>query len=930
VGIVQNLALLALREVVEGVCTQVGVNPQLIGDLKKIVKNLLTERFGTQGPKLTAALTRANQRAWKAVQVALAGETLWDRCKALVVGAPDRAFQQQLRAFLDVCPLPELAGKTAFRRQVLGELNAAQRQGLLTGRLDLGELAGQAGAFAVYADPQAVVAAEWQAVERIVGELKRAGHGNLGWFLSLRPAKGSPLLVGSVRYFFRREVETDAELFRGLAFAQLEQLGQAQEAGFAALAATLTQQGQRLDEMLSSLLEVVTETRNVVVETKEVVLDIRGEIQGQRGQIQELGHAVIQLLEEYRLHGRDLQPNDSLSIRGDGERQLVKALVARYRGLPEDQRRQMPGLLNALGKLQVVAGEFEGAQRDFQTVTKLVSDPRAQAEAHHNAYKVALERRQWDEALDQLLQGVRLDPGRFAPFPVEQYVPQRILGAGGFGVAFLCRQQSLNDNVVVKTLMMEGIGRDVDQVFAEARVLRQLNHPGIIRLWDCAFADPAAKARPYLVMEYFAGASLEDYVHQHGPLAAGDWRVVARATAEALKTAHDRGILHRDVKPANLLVDRRAAGWEVKLIDFGLALRHDTLRSTMTNTGGRTLVGNSVAGTVLYAAPEQMGRLPGVSVGPYSDVYGFGKTCCYALFQTPQPVLPHWRRVPEELGELLSSCIADSPEERPAHFGALLARLAQLPQKLEAQPEPMKPIFLDLPAPPPVPKSQRRPVQAELVREPKKHKTEPPPVPPPLPPAAKPVIPFSATPVQVAQPQPPVAIPAVPIPSSPVKAVPIPPAVAPPRAGPAEFEPPKRRGVWLWWAVGGGALAAVLLIILLIVLLSGSKPSELIIGTWKTTQDNFYMTFRSDGSYAEVEGGTGFSKTGSYHFVDRDTVKITMSKDSITLSIISISNDKMVVELKGGGRRTTFWRSSAPPAGGTTNKDSTRSKTEKK
>src|SRR5206468_342564 len=76
-----------------------------------------------------------------------------------------------------------------------------------------------------------------------------------------------------------------------------------------------------------------------------------------------------------------------------------------------------------------------------------------------------------------------------------------------------------------------------------------------------------------------------------------------------------------------------------------------------------------------YAPPEQLGQLPGFEVGPYSDVYAFAKTCCYALFAVPQPAAERWRTVPEPLAELFGDCGAEVPGGRPQDFQGVLERL---------------------------------------------------------------------------------------------------------------------------------------------------------------------------------------------------------------------------------------------------------------
>jgi hypothetical protein len=651
------------------------------------VAGFLSRQFLDHSQRLPAALARANRDAWKALEIALAGESLWtwlDR-------AEHKAFREHIRAFLDAGPLAGLpADSKELRQQCLRELRVARKAGFMElSSLDPGELARAAGSFARFADPQRLLDAEWQAIRCMADVCEAAGYTGLAQLIVLpTSASGMPLLVSAVRFFFRREIESDPELFQGLAWAKLETLEALQDQRFAGLAEALAEHAAQLESTLEAL-------HGVVVETHGVVLDIQDEVLG--------------LARKFALLHRELRPRDSLSIGSEAERLLVKQVIGRYRALPEEERRRLPALLNAVGKLEVAAGAFGAAQKDFEEAARLSADQQARAEAHYNAFGAALEQAEWPAALASLKEAAALDPARFAPFPLAKYEPERILGAGGFGVAFLCRNRFAGGRVVVKALRPDTLERAMSEVFGEAQILEELEHPAIIRLRDCDYAD-AGQTRPYLVMDYFEGQTLAEHVAQHGPLAAEDLLALVGPVAEALQAAHARGILHRDVKPANLLVRREpaAGAWRVKLIDFGLALRQDVLRATIVSTPQRTLTGNSIAGTLEYAAPEQMGRLPGIAVGPYSDVYGFGKTCCFALFKTTQPLRKHWREVPEELADLLEQCLCEVPAERLQSFDQVLERLCAL-----ASPKVVRP-----PVPAEEPKvAVRPPVPLERARE---------------------------------------------------------------------------------------------------------------------------------------------------------------------------------------------------------------------
>jgi hypothetical protein len=122
-GLFHELTVLAIRE--------------LVGEGGEIVLKVLSERFTDHSQKLTRALSHANERAWRTLEVALAGDSWWDRVKNMLGRSEDQAFRAQVRAFLDAAPLAELQGKTQFRQLCLEELQTARKAGLFAeGNLD--------------------------------------------------------------------------------------------------------------------------------------------------------------------------------------------------------------------------------------------------------------------------------------------------------------------------------------------------------------------------------------------------------------------------------------------------------------------------------------------------------------------------------------------------------------------------------------------------------------------------------------------------------------------------------------------------------------------------------------------------------------------------------------------------------------------------
>jgi hypothetical protein len=277
----------------------------------------------------------------------------------------------------------------------------------------------------------------------------------------------------------------------------------------------------------------------------------------------------------------------------------------------------------------------------------------------------------------------------FAPFPVDRYRPERILGAGGFGVAFLCRHARTDAQVVVKTLHTDRLQGGIDSVFKEAQALEQIAHPSVIRVRDCDYTDPQTHSRPYLMMDYFDGMTLAERVRTKGPLPLPDFIQVAAQIAAGLAAAHARNVLHRDVKPGNVLVKQDGERWEVRLIDFGLAYRLRDIQKTARESqrSQNTLSGRSLAGTMGYAAPEQMGQLPGVPISQASDVFAFARTCCFALFGTPHPGPGHWESLTDKrLTKLLGDCLEEGPCKRLNDFEVIRRELLRMTKTPAASP----------------------------------------------------------------------------------------------------------------------------------------------------------------------------------------------------------------------------------------------------
>ncbi|PKK12541.1 MAG: serine/threonine protein kinase [Thermomonospora sp. CIF 1] len=224
------------------------------------------------------------------------------------------------------------------------------------------------------------------------------------------------------------------------------------------------------------------------------------------------------------------------------------------------------------------------------------------------------------------------------------------VGHGGMGTVWHAHDEVLGRDVAVKEVILpHGLTEEERAVqykrtFREARTAARLGHPGVVTVYDVVEED----GRPWIVMELIRARSLDQVIKQEGPLDVRRAAEIGRQMLAALHAAHEAGVLHRDVKPSNVLV---TTGDRAVLTDFGIAVA--TGDATLTQTG-------LVMGSPAYIAPE---RARGKTAGPASDLWSLGVTL-YAMLEGRSPF-----ERPEPMASLVA-VISDDPPP-PPHAGPL-------------------------------------------------------------------------------------------------------------------------------------------------------------------------------------------------------------------------------------------------------------------
>src|SRR6185436_6931495 len=263
----------------------------------------------------------------------------------------------------------------------------------------------------------------------------------------------------------------------------------------------------------------------------------------------------------------------------------------------------------------------------------------------------------------------------------HRYRVEQVIGRGGMGVVYKATDTQLDEIVAIKTLpgdVMQRSQEDLERFKREIRLARKITHRNVLRTYDYGEAEGVY----FISMEFVRGYTLSELLDEasNRQMAARATVGVSRQICRGLQVAHEQGIIHRDIKPQNVLINHKG---EVKLMDFGIA-RMAEAPEAMTQAG-------LIIGTPHYMSPEQV---QGRQLDPRSDIYSMGVMLYEMLAgrrpfesssltgvltahitEKAKPLIDLRPDIGREVNAIVMKCLAKDPKERYTDAGALLADL---------------------------------------------------------------------------------------------------------------------------------------------------------------------------------------------------------------------------------------------------------------
>jgi len=305
------------------------------------------------------------------------------------------------------------------------------------------------------------------------------------------------------------------------------------------------------------------------------------------------------------------------------------------------------------------------------SVTALANDIRGRESLARHMVQLS---KQSQKSIAPQLKKDLIEPGKVIG---QRFKILQSIGVGGMGAVFKAKDQELNEVVALKVLKnRQQSDQSIEQLKDEIRMARRISHPNVVRIHD--FGQIGDKV--FISMEYVQGFTLHQIIKHAGKMRSFAARHAAIHICRGLSAAHEAGVIHRDLKPDNIIIELDTS---VKLMDFGIA--------SVDNAVSRINKEQEVGGTMAYISPEQA---QGHGADERSDIYSLGamfmemfvgkrpfydqdieQLMLKHVTEKPCQITDFWADAPPELDSLINACLAKKPNDRPQTVQAVLQQL---------------------------------------------------------------------------------------------------------------------------------------------------------------------------------------------------------------------------------------------------------------
>lgn len=364
--------------------------------------------------------------------------------------------------------------------------------------------------------------------------------------------------------------------------------------------------------------------------------------------------AIVALLLAYLLSQRILRP-----VRG-----LTEAAEAAMDG--NFQREVATGRADEIGRLSRAFDTLLSSLREKRDVEDYLADVSRHIAATDREFDATGAGTEELEATQPLEAPAEIEAeGGKRPKLGPRYSLLAEVGTGAMGVVYKAHDRRLDEVVAIKMLRADRVDAEaLDRFLEELKTARRITHPNVLRTYDFGEVD----GQPYISMEYVNGLTLRTLLASKGRLPYGAGLRVARQICAGLAAVHEFGVVHRDVKPGNVMLEHRG---NAKLMDFGISLSGDAA----LRDGGEKIVG-----TPHYLSPEQVRGEP---IDARSDVFAMGvvlqqmftggmpyagdsgpEIAAARLQRDPEPPSAFWPEIPDDLAAIIARCLSRDPADR--------------------------------------------------------------------------------------------------------------------------------------------------------------------------------------------------------------------------------------------------------------------------